>query len=99
MGGGDDARVDADLGIGPDRPHLAFLERAQKERLKLLGQLAYLVEKQRPEVSRHEQSAASLDRARKGSANVPEKLGSGELPWQGGAVDGDEVAGATTTPA
>ena len=73
-----------------DRLDLAFLQRAQELGLDGKGELADLVEHQRPSVRLGEKAAARLRRAGERPARVPEKLGFRQLAGNGRAVEAHE---------
>ena len=79
VGRGDDADVDAAGDVLTDAPELAVLDDAEYLGLRARGQLADLVQEQRPAVRLFEHAGAVGDRAGKGAARVAEQLGLDEI--------------------
>src|SRR5205823_5222609 len=66
------------------------LDRPEELRLRGLGELADLVEEQRPRAGELELAEAPRDRAGEGAALVAEEIGLEEVWLEGRAVDRDE---------
>src|SRR5262249_51963993 len=86
----DEARVERDLAVRPDRAHFALLQRAKQLRLHLERQLADLVEEQRSTVRLHEETIALRLGVRERAALVAEELALEQRRRHGRAVDRDE---------
>jgi hypothetical protein len=80
----------------PDPGDLAFLHHAQELDLGVERQLAQLVEEDGAALGGLEDAAALLGGARERALLVAEQRGLDQLARDGAAVDGDELAGATT---
>jgi hypothetical protein len=92
MGRGDEPHVDTPRLGGSDRPDLAALEKAEEHDLGIEGEVAHLVEKDRPAVGDSEEAWLLGDRARERAALVPEELAEEKLPVQRAGVDSLEAA-------
>src|SRR5882724_4891895 len=98
VGGGDDAHVDRDLVVRPDRAHRAFLDRAQKPRLERRRQVGDLVQEDRAPVRLLEEARARVVRVREGPARVAEELALEKPLGKRRAVEGHERPRAPPAP-
>jgi len=92
--GGEQPRVDADRALGADGEHLALLQHAEQRRLRGRGQVADLVEEERPAIGGAHQAVAIGGRSGEGAAAVAEQLSLDEAGRERGAVDRDQRAAA-----
>ena len=87
VGGGNDANIDGQVVAGADRREALLLDHAQHFGLRAQAHVAHFVEEQRAAMGLFELARLVLQRAGKGSFDVPEKLAFDELFRNGGAVD------------
>ena len=92
MGGADDAHIDRQLGNSPQGANGTFLDHTQKLALHGQGQVADLIQKQRPALRSLEETFAVFVRAREGPFSVAEELGLQQSLGNGAAIDGHERA-------
>src|SRR3569833_528288 len=90
----DDAQIDRDGAGAADRHDLALLEHAEHRRLRAAGQIADLVEEQRPAVGRADEAGVVGLGARERALLVAEQLALDEVLGERTAVDRYEPAGA-----
>ncbi len=90
VGSADDGDVDGDLAAAAHGADLAHLEHAEELRLQVEGQLAELVEEQRPSVRGLEEPGPAAHRPGEGPAHVPEELAREHLPGEPRAVHRDQ---------
>lgn len=91
VGGGDDPHIDFARSAAADAHDLAVLEHAQQAGLHGQGQLADLVEEDRPAVGQFEIPGLALARRPgEGAGHVPEHLGLGQGLGDAAAVDFQE---------
>ena len=93
VGGGDHAHVRLLHLGGADLHVFAVLQHAQQQRLRLLGELADLVEEEGAAVGLLEIALALADRAGEGALLVAEELGVDGAFGDGAAVDGQVFPG------
>jgi hypothetical protein len=93
VGRGDHADVDPRRPGLAHAPDLTLLQHAQELRLQVEGQLADLVEEERPTVGRLDQPLLRLGRAGERAAHVAEQLGRDQLARDGPAVHDHERPG------
>jgi len=92
VGGGDDADVDVDGGVGADADDLALLEDAEELDLGGEGHVADFVEQEGAAVGVLEASESGFGGAGEGALGVAEELALEDALGQGAAVEGDEAA-------
>ncbi len=90
VGGGDDARVDGLVAAVPHRLDLPVLQRAQQLGLGRGGELADLVEEERPAVGQLEGARAIRAGRGEGALDVPEELALHQVLGDRPAVSDDE---------
>jgi hypothetical protein len=96
--GGEDPDVDLHGARAADALELTVLEDAKKLRLEVQGELADLVQEERPAVGELEAAHAGGGRAREGALLVAEQLALDEGGRQGGTVDADQRARTPGAP-
>ena len=98
MGRGHHANVDDAILRATDPPYGAVLEDPQEAWLKVDGQLANFVEKERPSVGSLEGSRIGLGGPGERTALVPEKLAFGEARRNAGTIEHREGAARASAP-
>src|SRR5579862_6827480 len=86
----DDTHVDRNLARSTDWAHRAFLDHAQKFRLRVLAHLCNLIEKERAGLSGTKQPEVIVIGAAEGSLDEAEQLALDQVFGQGGAIERDE---------
>lgn len=91
MGGGDDAGIGRDLGIGPNGADGALLQCAQELGLQVEGEVADFVEKEAPPGGCLKEAGLFLVGTGKGTLLMAEEFALDQFGGDGRAVDRDEV--------
>ncbi len=92
LGRRDDANIDADGAAATHPTDLTLLQNAQQLGLQIEGELAELVQKDRPAVSQLEGPLSGGGRSGVGALLMPKELGLDQGPRHGAAVHHDEGA-------